>query len=239
MLETSSWASLRSTPRCSSMATIVASSAPAFICSTIKASAFSLGSSRFFSSATNASVVPSSDTELELHARLGAPGIHWNWSECGIRIRLHRRRGTRRQDNRGAVGRACAHAHDRSRARRWRRRPRPPVRSGRGQLGVESFELDDHDRAVYHAAAAFASSFLVTVHEVAAELIESAGAPAEALEPLMQRTIENGFRHTGPLVRGDWQTVERHREAIRSRRPQLLPLYEALTDATATLLKVR
>ena len=108
-----------------------------------------------------------------------------------------------------------------------------------GLLGVEPFELDDQDRPVYHSAAAFASSFLVTVHEVAAELIESAGAPAEALEPLMRRTIENGFRHTGPLVRGDWQTVERHREAIRSRRPQLLPLYEALTDATATLLKVR
>src|SRR5918994_669952 len=100
-------------------------------------------------------------------------------------------------------------------------------------------EVDDDDRPIYHAAAAFASSFLVTLHEVAAELIESAGAPAEALEPLMRRTMENGFRHNGPLVRGDWQTVERHREAIRSRRPQLLPLYEALTDATATLLKVR
>jgi predicted short-subunit dehydrogenase-like oxidoreductase (DUF2520 family) len=108
-----------------------------------------------------------------------------------------------------------------------------------GLLGVEPFELDDDDRAVYHAAAAFASSFFVTVHEVASELVESAGAPAEALEPLMRRTMENGFRHTGPLVRGDWQTVERHREAIRSRRPQLLPLYDALTDATATLLKVR
>lgn len=108
-----------------------------------------------------------------------------------------------------------------------------------GLLAVEPFELDDEDRPIYHAAAAFASSFLVTLHEVAAELIESAGAPPEALEPLMRRTIENGFRHTGPLVRGDWQTVERHRDAIRSRRPQLLPLYEALTNTTATLLKVR
>jgi predicted short-subunit dehydrogenase-like oxidoreductase (DUF2520 family) len=106
-------------------------------------------------------------------------------------------------------------------------------------LGVETFELDDEDRPIYHAAAAFASSFLVTLHEVAAELIESAGAPSEALEPLMRRTIENGFRHTGPLVRGDLETVERHREAIRTRRPQLLPLYDALTEATTTLLKVR
>ena len=106
-------------------------------------------------------------------------------------------------------------------------------------LGVEAFELDDEDRPIYHAAAAFASSFLVTLREVASELMESAGAPPAALEPLMRRTIENGFRHTGPLVRGDWETVARHREAIRGRRPQLLPLYEALTEATATLLKVR
>jgi predicted short-subunit dehydrogenase-like oxidoreductase (DUF2520 family) len=106
-------------------------------------------------------------------------------------------------------------------------------------LRVQAFEVDDGDRAIYHAGAAFASSFLVTLHEVAAELLESAGAPPEALEPLMRRTMENGFRPTGPLVRGDWKTVERHRAVIRDRRPQLLPLYEALTDATATLLKVR
>jgi predicted short-subunit dehydrogenase-like oxidoreductase (DUF2520 family) len=108
-----------------------------------------------------------------------------------------------------------------------------------GLLGLEPFDLDDGERPIYHAAAAFASSFLVTVHDVASELMEAAGAPAEALEPLMRRTMDNGFEHTGPLVRGDWETVERHRRAIRERRPQLLPLYERLTDTTATLLRVR
>jgi predicted short-subunit dehydrogenase-like oxidoreductase (DUF2520 family) len=106
-------------------------------------------------------------------------------------------------------------------------------------LGLEPFDLDDDERPIYHAAAAFASSFLVTLHEVAAELMEAAGAPADALEPLMRRTMDNGFDHTGPLVRGDWETVERHRQAIRERRPQLLPLYQMLTDTTATLLRVR
>jgi predicted short-subunit dehydrogenase-like oxidoreductase (DUF2520 family) len=106
-------------------------------------------------------------------------------------------------------------------------------------LGLEPFRLDDEERPIYHAAAAFASSFLVTLHEVAAELMQAAGAPPEALEPLMRRTIDNGFQHTGPLVRGDWQTIERHRRAIRRRRPQLLPLYETLTETTATLLRIR
>lgn len=108
-----------------------------------------------------------------------------------------------------------------------------------GLLGLKTFDLADAERPVYHAAAAFASSFLVTLHDVAAELMDAAGAPPEALEPLMRRTMDNGFRPTGPLVREDWETVEAHVEAIGRRRPQLLPLYRALTDATQTLLGVR
>ena len=57
--------------------------------------------------------------------------------------------------------------------------------------------------------------------------METAGAPPEALEPLMRRTMENGFAPTGPFVRGDFETVEAHLAAIRSRRPQLEPLYQA------------
>src|SRR6478752_5827731 len=55
----------------------------------------------------------------------------------------------------------------------------------------------------------------------------------EARAPLMRRTIENGFELTGPIERGDWETVEAHREAIRSVRPDLEPLYDVLAEATA------
>jgi predicted short-subunit dehydrogenase-like oxidoreductase (DUF2520 family) len=106
-------------------------------------------------------------------------------------------------------------------------------------LGVIPFELDDEERPLYHAAAHFASAFLVTLHDVAAELMEAASAPSDALEPLMRRTIENGFRHTGPLVRGDWTTIERHLEAIGARRPDLLPLYRALAETEAGLVGAR
>jgi predicted short-subunit dehydrogenase-like oxidoreductase (DUF2520 family) len=102
-------------------------------------------------------------------------------------------------------------------------------------LGLEPFELDDEERPAYHAGAAIASNYLVTIHWAAAELFRAAGAPAEALEPLMRRTIENGFELTGPISRGDWQTVERHLAEIRARRPQLEPMYRALADATATV----
>ncbi len=102
-------------------------------------------------------------------------------------------------------------------------------------LGLEPFELDDEERPAYHAGAAIASNYLVTIHWAAAELLRAAGAPPEALEPLMRRTIENGFELTGPIARGDWETVERHLAEIRARRPQLEAMYRALADATATV----
>lgn len=100
-------------------------------------------------------------------------------------------------------------------------------------LGLEPFELADADRPLYHAGAAVASSYLVTLHDVAASLVSAAGAPPEALEPLMRRTIENGFEPTGPLVRGDLATIEAHRQAVRRARPDLEPLYDVLAEATA------
>jgi predicted short-subunit dehydrogenase-like oxidoreductase (DUF2520 family) len=106
-------------------------------------------------------------------------------------------------------------------------------------LGLHPFELAEEDRAVYHAGASIASNYLVTLYRAASELIEAAGAPAEALEPLVRRTIENGFELTGPVARGDWETVRRHVEAIEARRPQLEPLYRILADATEALAAAR
>ena len=103
-------------------------------------------------------------------------------------------------------------------------------------LRLTPFEVADEDRPLYHASAVVAASFLVTLHDVASQLIAEAGAPPEALEPLMRRTIENGFRPTGPHVRGDWETIERHLAVIRERLPHLEPLYRALSDATAKAL---
>jgi predicted short-subunit dehydrogenase-like oxidoreductase (DUF2520 family) len=97
-------------------------------------------------------------------------------------------------------------------------------------LGLAPFALDDGARPLYHAGATVAASFLVTLHEVAAELFSAAGAPPEALEPLMRRTIDNGFAPTGPHVRGDWSTVERHLEAIRGAQPEFEAVYRALSD---------
>lgn len=99
-------------------------------------------------------------------------------------------------------------------------------------LGLQPFALADDARALYHAGASIASNFLVTLYRAAAQLFAEAGAPPEALLPLMRRTIENDFELTGPIARGDWETVERHLAAIRAEAPELEQVYAALAEAT-------
>ena len=103
-------------------------------------------------------------------------------------------------------------------------------------LGLQPFALADAKRDAYHAGAAIASNYLVTLRRAAGSLLESAGAPPEALDPLMRRTIENGFELTGPIARGDWATVETHVAAIRRERPELEPMYSTLAETTKALL---
>jgi len=102
-------------------------------------------------------------------------------------------------------------------------------------LGLQPFDLADDARTLYHAGAVFVSNYLVTLHRAAALLFAAAGAPVEALEPLVQHTIDTGYELTGPIARGDWATVERHLAAIGERAPQLDHLYETLAGATLAL----
>ncbi|MEZ5318519.1 MAG: DUF2520 domain-containing protein [Vicinamibacterales bacterium] len=100
-------------------------------------------------------------------------------------------------------------------------------------LGLRPFTLAEDRRVLYHAGAAIASNFLVTIHRAASRALVEAGAPPEALVPLMRRTIENGFELTGPIARGDWATVDAHLAALADGLPDLVPLYRALAKATA------
>ncbi len=99
-------------------------------------------------------------------------------------------------------------------------------------LGLRPFELADEARPLYHAGAAIASNYLVTLYRAAAQLFAAAGAPPEALVPLMLRTIENGFELTGPIARGDWHTVDAHVRAIHDEVPELEQMYRVLAEAT-------
>jgi predicted short-subunit dehydrogenase-like oxidoreductase (DUF2520 family) len=105
-------------------------------------------------------------------------------------------------------------------------------------LGMTPFAVADADRPAYHAAASIASNFLVTL-EWAAERV--GGLERAALAPLVRATVENwvaeGARDalTGPIARGDDETVDQQRRAVADRAPDLSDLFDALTRATRDL----
>jgi predicted short-subunit dehydrogenase-like oxidoreductase (DUF2520 family) len=105
------------------------------------------------------------------------------------------------------------------------------------RLGMRPFEIDDEDRAAYHAAASIASNYLVALEDTAERVLATTGASREMLVPLVRATVENWARDgaaalTGPIARGDEQTVQRQRAAIAERVPELLPVFDALTERT-------
>lgn len=97
------------------------------------------------------------------------------------------------------------------------------------------------DRPLYHAAATAASNFLVTVEDLAERLAGHVGLDRSALVPLVRATLDNwagaGTRAlTGPIARGDEETVDRQRAAVVNAAPELLPLWDALTTGTRSLV---
>ena len=108
-------------------------------------------------------------------------------------------------------------------------------------LGMQPFEIDDADRAAYHAAASMASNYLVALEDAAERLLATTGASRELLVPLVRATVENWAREgahalTGPIARGDEETVARQRAAVEERTPELLELFDALAESTRELV---
>lgn len=109
------------------------------------------------------------------------------------------------------------------------------------RLGMHAHVIRDTDRALYHAAASAASNFLVTIEGMAERLAARAGLDRDALVPLVRATVDNwaarGARAalTGPIVRGDMETVRRQRDAVADAAADLLPLWDALTAGTSEL----
>ena len=98
------------------------------------------------------------------------------------------------------------------------------------------------DKALYHAAAVFTSNYTVTLLGIAAKLWESFGIPQEeavpALLPLLRGTVDNiesiGLPNclTGPIARGDLDTIRKHLEDIDAKCPSLLSAYKEMGRQT-------
>jgi predicted short-subunit dehydrogenase-like oxidoreductase (DUF2520 family) len=116
-------------------------------------------------------------------------------------------------------------------------------------LGMTPFEIDDEGRAAYHAAASVASNFLVTLQAAAERIAAGAGLEPEAaralLLPLVRQTLDNlgelgpAEALTGPVARGDEDTVAAQRQAVEEAVPELLGLFDELVHHTRQLAAVK
>ena len=111
-------------------------------------------------------------------------------------------------------------------------------------LGLRPVEVADADRAAYHAAASIAANFLVALEGAAERLAATAGVDRAALAPLVEAAARNwaargaGQALTGPIARGDHETVARQRAAVAERCPELLPVWDALAALTHEIASV-
>jgi predicted short-subunit dehydrogenase-like oxidoreductase (DUF2520 family) len=108
------------------------------------------------------------------------------------------------------------------------------------EMGGEPVFIAEENRALYHAALAFAANHLVTLVSQAASLLREAGAenPNRMLGPLLGAALDNALRFgdaglSGPVARGDDGTVAAHVAAITNSAPGALSAYLALARLTA------
>lgn len=114
-------------------------------------------------------------------------------------------------------------------------------------LGARALPLSKASKTRYHLAASMASNFLVTLMALADDVLEEAASDsrgidgADWLRPLVEGTLQNlgeaapAAALTGPIARGDEDTVAAHLKALRARHPGLLPVYAALASETVRL----
>jgi predicted short-subunit dehydrogenase-like oxidoreductase (DUF2520 family) len=107
------------------------------------------------------------------------------------------------------------------------------------ELGGEVMWVPEDRRSLYHAGLAHGANHLVTLVSQAMELLSAAGAddPAAILRPLLVAALDNALSDgdaalTGPIVRGDVNTVRAHLAQITAAAPDTLPSYVALARAT-------
>jgi predicted short-subunit dehydrogenase-like oxidoreductase (DUF2520 family) len=108
------------------------------------------------------------------------------------------------------------------------------------EMGGEPMWVEESARPAYHAALSMGANHLVTLVCDAQDLLASAGieAPSRLLAPLLSAALDNSLRLgdgalTGPVSRGDAQTVAAHLRTIDARLPGIDPPYRAMAQRTS------
>jgi predicted short-subunit dehydrogenase-like oxidoreductase (DUF2520 family) len=117
-----------------------------------------------------------------------------------------------------------------------------------GHIGARTLEIPAGKKPAYHAAAVIASNFPVVLASVAGHLLHDIGIPDssafQAVESLMSAALMNMKQAlpddalTGPVLRGDAETIGKHVQALSS-HPAALEVYRALSSAAIEISQYR
>jgi predicted short-subunit dehydrogenase-like oxidoreductase (DUF2520 family) len=112
-------------------------------------------------------------------------------------------------------------------------------------IGAQPVTINASAKTVYHAAAVFASNYLVTVLDAALRAYQAAGIPEpvarQLAQPLASESMANVFRLgaaaalSGPIARGDLATVARQQHAVSQWDADTGALYQSLVGPTTAL----
>ncbi len=114
------------------------------------------------------------------------------------------------------------------------------------KVGAQMFPISPEQKSHLHAAAVVACNYLITLLDASTQIGQVSGLDPEqvkgALYPLITTTLQNykggSFSEslTGPIKRGDYQTVKKHLDLLKD-HPNLLNLYRELGIQTLNLAR--
>ncbi|MFZ6749330.1 Rossmann-like and DUF2520 domain-containing protein [Undibacterium sp. Ren11W] len=112
-------------------------------------------------------------------------------------------------------------------------------------IDAKVVEIQAENKLLYHAGSVFASNYLVTLIETALQAYQAAGIPRETAlamaQPLATLSLENVFKLgtaaalTGPIARGDMQTVGLQQQVVEHWDKAAGDLYQAFLPPTIEL----
>lgn len=114
-------------------------------------------------------------------------------------------------------------------------------------IGFNPQTIDASSKTLYHAACVFACNYLTVLMDMSLQTAQAAGLEPRdffrACQPIIKATLENLDSHppeaalSGPIARGDLQTVNRHIDALLIEAPELAGIYRVFTNYATTMLE--
>jgi predicted short-subunit dehydrogenase-like oxidoreductase (DUF2520 family) len=106
-------------------------------------------------------------------------------------------------------------------------------------LSPKIYVLSDEKRIALHVAAVFVNNFTNYLFQIGKTIMDENGLPFDVLKPLIEQTVikihnqEPNDVQTGPAIRGDWNTIEKHLDFLKNHPPQYQAVYKLLSESIA------